>query len=116
MLELFLAEKWCKGTQTNKMHTKNQTQKKLRGLQETSAVKRKIFIAESYYLQLHSYPHCFVSSEEGAALNAKSSKHLLDILKYSPSFGNCQRTKNRSEVENPISLLSSTFSDYINSG
>lgn len=50
------------------------------------------------------------------SFECKTVKHLLVILKYFPSLGNCQRTKNRLEVENPISLLPGTLSDCVHSG
>lgn len=74
MLELFLAEERYKKNPTKQNPPKKPPQNtmKIMYLQETSAVKKLLFITESHYLQLHSYHHYFVSSEQGAALNAKS--------------------------------------------
>lgn len=69
-----------------------------------------MFITESYSLQLHFLSSFFVSSEQGAALNAKSySAYCIvwNILSHLVIVKG--QTKNRLEVENPISLQPDFF-------
>lgn len=73
MLELLLGEEMVE-RKTNKMHqkTKHKTPWRLCIFKKPLFWKEKYLFTKSYYLQLHFYLHYFVSSEQGAALNAKS--------------------------------------------
>lgn len=68
MLELLL--NWGGGGGEKKKTKHEDTMQNMYDVFKKLQLWQKMLIAESYSLQLPSYPHCFVSSEQGIALNA----------------------------------------------
>lgn len=69
-------------------------------LQETSILKREIFIYQKLLPATSLLSSLFCKLRARGSIECKIIKHLLGILKCSPSLGHCQRKKNRLEVEN----------------